>query len=188
MSPITARLHAPATATAPALTLRPWTPQDAAELAALHRDATLRRWITGAVDDEAGAARWLREQRRGWESGHQYAFAVVEPHGDGENGGRLAGHVILKDVTPGAESAEVGYWTAAHARGRGVATRALHTLTDWAFTTFAASGLTRLTLLHQADNTASCSVARKTGYDLTDLLPPAPPAYPAQGHLHVRHA
>jgi hypothetical protein len=46
--------------------------------------------------------------------------------------------------------------TAARARGRGVAHRALQALTDWAFTAFPGDGLTRLELLHQVDNTASC--------------------------------
>ncbi|MFB7928703.1 GNAT family N-acetyltransferase [Streptomyces sp. NPDC056039] len=184
----TARLRATATPTAPALILRPWTPEDAAGLAALGRrdDAALRRWTVFAVDDEPSAAQWLREQQQGWEQGHRYAFAVEEAHPSGPPG-PPAGHVVLKDIAPGTASAEVGYWTAAHARGRGIAPRALHTLTDWAFTTFAPTGLTRLELLHQVDNTASCRVADKSGYPLTGIRPPWPPDYPLEGHVHVRH-
>ncbi|MFC9678842.1 GNAT family N-acetyltransferase [Streptomyces sp. NPDC056948] len=181
----TARLRATATPTAPALTLRPWTPGDAAGLAALGRDDALRRW-TSLADDETSAARWLREQQQGWEQDRRYAFAVEEVQPSGAPG-PPAGHVVLKDVAPGAASAAVGYWTAAHARGRGVASRALHTLTDWAFTTFAPTGLTRLELLHQTDNTASCRVADKARYTLTDIRPPQPPDHPSEGHVHVRH-
>ncbi|MDG9709010.1 GNAT family N-acetyltransferase [Streptomyces sp. DH10] len=185
MDVITTRLTAAATASAPALLLRPWRPADAADLVDLHRDEALRRWVSAVVHDRASAARWVRDQQRGWEAGHRFAFAVSEVH-EHTTEGEVVGHAVLKDVAPGSSSAEVGYWTAAHARGRGVAPRALRALTDWAFTTFADSGLTRLELLHQADNTASCRVARKCGYALSSLLPAAPPEFPLEGHVHAR--
>ncbi|MER7790604.1 GNAT family N-acetyltransferase [Streptomyces sp. NPDC097640] len=173
------------TTQAPALVLRPWDPADAVDLVGLCQDPVLRRWTNTPVDDEAGAVRWIQEQQRGRAAGHRFAFAIVETRATSSEG-RLVGDVVLKNVTPGAPSAEVGYWTAAHARGRGVASSALRALTDWAFTTFAGDGLARLELLHQVDNAASCGVARKCGYELTALLPPAPPAFPGDGHLHVR--
>ncbi|ADI05159.1 putative acetyltransferase [Streptomyces bingchenggensis BCW-1] len=182
---IPVRLEAQATSSAPALVLRPWGPADAADLVELYRDDVLRRWTSSAVDDEAGAARWIQEQQRGWETGERFTFAVVEARTTASEG-RLAGDVVLKNVTSGVPSAEVGYWTAAHARGRGVAPRALRALTDWAFTTFGGDGLTRLELLHQVDNAASCRVAQKSGYDLAKILPAAPPAFPRDGHLHIR--
>ncbi|MFH9064932.1 GNAT family N-acetyltransferase [Streptomyces coeruleorubidus] len=185
MDGIITRLTAAATASAPALSLRPWRPADAAGLVDLHRDEALRRWVTAVVHDRAGAARWVQDQQRGWEAGHRFAFAVSEVRADATEG-ELVGHAVLKNVATGSSSAEVGYWTAAHARGRGVAPRALETLTDWAFTTFADGGLTRLELLHQVDNTASCRVARKCGYELSSLLPAGPPAFPREGHLHTR--
>ncbi|MEV6331876.1 GNAT family N-acetyltransferase [Streptomyces sp. NPDC051909] len=174
-----------ATPTAPALVLRPWQSSDAPGLVEPARDADLRRWTSMAVDDAAGAADWVREQQRGWAAGTRFAFAVLEPEEPG-GAARMVGHAVLNGVAPGASSAEVGYWTAAHARGRGVAPRALRALTDWAFATFAGDGLTLLKLLHQEDNTASCSVARKAGYELDSVLPAAPPAYPRDGHVHVR--
>lgn len=185
MDKIAARLRADATPSAPALLLRPWSRADAPDLVELYRDDALRRWTNSAVNDEASAARWVQDQQRGWETGDRFGFAIVETQAPGTDG-QLTGHVVLKNVTLGASSAEVGYWTAAHARGRGVAPRALQALTDWAFTAFPGDGLTRLELLHQVDNTASCCVAQKSRYELATLLPAAPPAYPVAGHLHVR--
>ncbi|MER5598274.1 GNAT family N-acetyltransferase [Streptomyces sp. NPDC002265] len=178
------RLEAAGTATAPALLLRPWTPADVPALVETYRDAVLRRWTSGAVHDEESAAAWVRAQRRGWAAGERFAFAVLEAPQDGE-GGRPAGHVVLKRPVAAAPTAEVGYWTAAHARGRGVAPRALGALAGWAFTAFAADGPTRLELVHQEDNTASCRVAQKAGFAFTALLPAAPPAHPRDGHLHT---
>ncbi|MEU5044480.1 GNAT family N-acetyltransferase [Streptomyces griseorubiginosus] len=189
--PKAVRLHAPATAKAPALVLRPWRPTDAPELAVLHRDEELRRWIRSVVDGAAEAERWVREQERGWHEGDRFAFAVGEEGarcGPGEvaAGERLVGHVVLKRPAPGGPSGEVGYWTAAHARGRAVAPRALDALTSWVFDAFEEDGLVRLELLHSRDNTASCRVARKCGYPLTAHLPAAPPHFPRDGHLHTR--
>lgn len=59
------------------------------------------------------------------------------------------GGVVLKEVSPGKASAEVGYWTADSARGQGVAPRALEAVTAWSLDA---------------------------------------PAYPLDGHLHVRHS
>ncbi|MEW2416548.1 GNAT family N-acetyltransferase [Streptomyces sp. NPDC046866] len=180
-------LTAAATPTAPALLLRPWRPQDAPALVEAYRDPELLRWTSHRMANEADGLRWVGEQERRWAAGDRFCFAVVESGPDGAPG-RLAGSAVLKEVVPGAPSAEVGYWTAGPARGRGVAPRALEAVTAWAFDTFRAEGLERVELIHRTDNAASCRVAQKSGYAFAGLLPPAPPAFPLEGHLHVRHA
>ncbi|MEU1183552.1 GNAT family N-acetyltransferase [Streptomyces sp. NPDC005820] len=191
MPPTPVALRATAHPDAPALALRPWRPADVPALLDALRDPVLRRWTGHRVDDEAEGARWIESQREGWASGRRFCFAVVEERPveerpAGETGDRLVGQVVLKTAGPGAPTAEVGYWTAAGARGRGVAPRALLTLTEWACATFAPTGLGRLELLHQVDNEASCRVAEKTGYVLDGVLPAAPPGFPLDGHRHVR--
>ncbi|WEO77445.1 GNAT family protein [Cryobacterium sp. SO2] len=55
----------------------------------------------------------------------------------------------------------VYYWVSAEARGRGLATLALASIADWAFTE---QGLHRLELGHRTNNPASCRVAAKAGF------------------------
>ncbi|MFE9561349.1 GNAT family N-acetyltransferase [Streptomyces sp. NPDC006487] len=178
-------LTAAPTATAPALALRPWRAADVNALVEIHRDPVLRRWATSRLESEEDGLRWVRDQERGWAAGERCGFAVLEA-APGAPGGRLVGSVAVKELSPGQAAAEVGYWTSASARGQGVAPRALEAVTAWALDTFRTQGLERLELLHQVDNPASCRVAEKAGYALDGILPAAPPAYPLDGHLHVR--
>ena len=55
----------------------------------------------------------------------------------------------------------VYYWVSAEARGQGLATLALVSIADWAFTE---QGLHRLELGHRTNNPASCRVAAKAGF------------------------
>ncbi|MFI9721344.1 GNAT family N-acetyltransferase [Streptomyces sp. NPDC052396] len=165
--------------TDPALLLRPWTEQDAQALVESARDAELRRWTSMTVDDAEDAARWIETQQAGWESGRRLSFAVCLE-------AAVAAHVVVKWPGPDRTCANVGYWTAAPARGRGVAPAALDALTDWAFETFAGEGLERLELRHQEGNQASCRVAEKAGYRFDRILDPWPPHYSQPGHVHLR--
>ncbi|MFF0476333.1 GNAT family N-acetyltransferase [Streptomyces sp. NPDC004284] len=178
-------LHVAATPDSPALVLRPWRREDASALVEVSGDPGLRLWETPGVDDDAHAARWVRVQQQGWAAGNRLGFAVLEVQ-PGSAQEQLVGSVVLKEAAPGRPAAEVGYWTAARARGRGVAPRALEAVTAWAFDSFEVDGLERLELLHQVDNPASCRVAQKSGYDFDRILPASPPAFPHDGHLHVR--
>jgi ribosomal-protein-alanine N-acetyltransferase len=76
---------------------------------------------------------------------------------DANTGERLGNIALVYENRVG----DVSYWLASHARGRGVATRALRALSDWAVPTF---GLTELRLWTHVDNHASRSVAERAGY------------------------
>ncbi|MFD3521933.1 GNAT family N-acetyltransferase [Streptomyces sp. NPDC058653] len=163
---------------APALDLRPWDDAGVKPLIDIYRDPALRRWTRVPVTGIEEAHRWLELQRDGWRTGERLSFAVWETD-------RIVGHVVVKRTAGQADRAEVGYWTAAEVRGRGIASRALETLSGWAFATL--TGVTRLELLHQVDNIASCRVAEKTGYVYQQTLPARPP-FPLDGHQHLRRA
>ncbi len=166
------------------LRLRRWREEDLPAVLRAYEDPAMRRWLAIQVSGADGAADWLEEQRRGWAAGTRFAFAVTESGREDE----LLGNVVMKQLDLVNGRAEMGYWTTAPARGRGVASRALAALTDWALATFAEQGLKRLELLHQVDNAASCRVAEKCGFPLARVIPALPPDYPLDGHVHVREA
>ena len=69
--------------------------------------------------------------------------------------------VAVQDIREDEGTGEIGYWVAAHARGRGIATRAVRLATDWALGEL---GLKTLEIMTHEDNTASQGVARAAGY------------------------
>ncbi|MEV4350832.1 GNAT family N-acetyltransferase [Actinoplanes sp. NPDC049596] len=161
----------------PALLLREWRYDDVAALVRMGSDDALRRWTSFPAGSEEEIRRWVGAQRDGREAGDRISFAVQEV------GGEPLAHVVLK---LGREAAgEVGYWTASHARGRNIAARALGALCQWAVEQYDSARLTRLELIHQVDNHASCRVAVKARFPLARVLPPQPP-WPLEGHLHIR--
>ncbi|SIM71026.1 Protein N-acetyltransferase, RimJ/RimL family [Micromonospora cremea] len=164
---------------APDLVLRPWRADDLDALIEAYRDPVLQQWTRYPVTTADQGRLWLERTRQDWDDGRRLSFAVLE---DGADGPQLVANVVLKGVTPGVTVAEVGYWTAAWARGRGVAPRAATALSRWAFKQF--TGLERLDLLHQVDNPASCRVAEKSGYLFQEVLPAYPP-FPRDGHRHA---
>ncbi|WP_433554504.1 GNAT family N-acetyltransferase [Micromonospora zamorensis] len=161
------------------LVLRPWCADDLDALLAAYRDPVLRQWTRMPATTAAEARLWLDRVRQHWDDGSRYSFAVTE---DDVDGPRLVANVVLKGAALDRPRAEVGYWTAAWARGRGVAPRAVTMLSGWAFERF--PELTHLDLMHQVDNAASCRVAQKSGYLFQEVLPAQPP-FPLDGHRHT---
>ncbi len=62
--------------------------------------------------------------------------------------------------------ADLGYWVSSAARGRGIAVAAVTTLMAWAFDV----GFHRLNIRHSTANPASCSVARKAGFEQEGIM------------------
>jgi RimJ/RimL family protein N-acetyltransferase len=184
----------------PALRLRPWLAADMPELLAAvareYPECGLRsnpdidvpgpqRW-TGPRND-ADADLWLSGQQRGWDHGDWLSFAVLDA---AQN--RVVGHVGLMNRDGGqvgsGERGEISYWTAADARGRGIAPAAVRAVTDWAFSTFGPDRLPRIMLVHDLDNPASCRVADKSAYPFNQFSPAKPPYWFKDGHIHLAEA
>jgi RimJ/RimL family protein N-acetyltransferase len=201
-------LRRPTAGRQPALILRPWRAADipalAAEMSLEYPTAGMwsrpderpvRTELPGGTQrrtglaDERDAARWLASQARGWRDGDRLSFAVLEA--DDAGGCVLAGNVGLKNrVETGRigerETAEIGYWTAVAARGRGIAPAAVRAVTDWVFDAFAGDSLRQIMLVHDIDNPASCRVAEKARYPFLELSPANPPHWFTDGHIHLR--
>lgn len=141
---------------APGLLLRPWQPADAPQVRRALTEPAIARWnpVAGTVD-LASARSWV-QRRADWTDGTHASLAVTDP-----DDGALLGSVSLHRISREEGDAAIGYWTVAEARGRGLASLAVATLTGWAFRTL---GLHRIELCHAVVNVASCRVAEKAGY------------------------
>ncbi|MFK0070746.1 GNAT family N-acetyltransferase [Streptomyces sp. NPDC091046] len=152
------RTPQPVLPTGDGLVLRPWRPEDAPAVHAVFQDPVMHQWHVRAADSEEEVRGWITEWQRAWEQERGVQWAVAGAADD-----RLLGRVALREWVLGDGVAEVAYWTAAGARGRGVAARATRTLAHWALDEI---GFQRLELLHAVANEASCRVAQKTGFAL----------------------
>jgi ribosomal-protein-serine acetyltransferase len=111
-------------------------------------------WIdaTTSADD---TRTYLREVLRKFADGREYGFAVLER---GEPVGTI-GLRLADDVS----EAEIGYWLAAPAEGRGIITRATGALVRFAFEDL---GLNRLVILCAVDNKRSRAVPERLGFSI----------------------
>jgi RimJ/RimL family protein N-acetyltransferase len=160
------------------IVLRPFTADDVPSLAAAFADPAVVRWNPGPSDAD-GVRAWL-ERRNDWSDGTHASWAV------GDATGALLGSVSLHALDADQRDAEVGYWTAPGARGRGTTTRAVRTAVGVAFT---ALGLHRVHLLHAVENEASCRVAQRSGFVLEGRLRRSyryPDGLWHDEHLHAR--
>lgn len=128
------------------------------------QDPEIQRWTM--VPDgysEEHAAWFIAETERAREACTSQELAVV----DASNPDDVLGAVGLVSIDWGHERAEVGYWTAPHARRRGVAARAVRVLSTWSFATLP---LARLQLTPFAGNLPSQRVAERAGYGREGVL------------------
>ena len=150
------------------VTLRLWTRDDAGFLVNASADPAIQRYSAphdrlgrpspprSIADAEATidefAANWRAFAATKTPSG--VAFAITDARS-----GELVGMCGI-DQWSSEDVAQVGYWLAASARGRGYATRALVLLTRWLFEL----GAARVFMTIVAGNEASVEVARRAGF------------------------
>jgi RimJ/RimL family protein N-acetyltransferase len=125
-------------------------------VAAMFDDPGLLRFTRLPVPVPSGFARaWLERYEEGRRDGTNEAFAAVDADG------RFLGVALAPKIDLAGAEAELGYIVTPEARGRGVATAMLDSLTRWAF---AELGMVRLYLVIDVENAASERVAERCGY------------------------
>jgi RimJ/RimL family protein N-acetyltransferase len=141
----------------PRLTLRPPVLDDVDAIAVACQDPGIQRYVPVPVpyrqEDAADYVTGFCDP--GWASGDRLTWAVLED-------GALVGTVGLDDVADGA--AELGYWLAPEARGRGVMREAAAAVVDHGFDPGSGLGLARIGWRAYAGNVASAAVARGLGF------------------------
>jgi RimJ/RimL family protein N-acetyltransferase len=135
--------------------LRPWRESDLDAVWSAFQDADITLWNGGGVSSRADALALLG-RRLDWSAGDHASWAVVDPETD-----ELLASVSLHSIDRQQGDAEIGYWTAPAARGRGVAARAVDAACRWAFDTLP---IDRIELCHAVENRASARVAEKAGF------------------------
>ena len=142
--------------------LRPWRDSDVAAITAACQDPEIARW-TRVPDSysESDARAFLLYRYDSLLAGTTAPFAIVSAED------RVLGSVSLLRLDWRHLRAEVGYWLAREARGRGHATRAVRLIAAWGF---ASLGLERIDLLAATGNRASQLVAERCGFTREAVL------------------
>jgi RimJ/RimL family protein N-acetyltransferase len=136
--------------------LRPWERRDVTAVAAACQDPEIPRWTVVPYHyTERHARDFIDGTAADLAAGRELALAVV----DAED--RLVGAVGIANFDWPDLKAEIGYWIAAEARQRAIATRATRLVAVWAITKL---GLERLELLANPRNEASQRVAERAGF------------------------
>lgn len=140
------------------LTLRPWEPGDVVWVHGTCQDPEIQRWTKLPVpyrpSDAVALIRGSTDHRH---SGTAASFAITVT-----DTGELLGAIGVKDIDRRARSAEIGYWLAPDARGRGVASGALRLVCRWCFDGLRVDTLHALVLV---GNAPSERVLERGGFD-----------------------
>jgi RimJ/RimL family protein N-acetyltransferase len=140
--------------------LRPWRPDDAEAVWSAFQDPDIRLWNGGGVTSREDAL-VLLGRRLDWTTGDHASWAVVDEDD------QVLASVSLHSIDRLANEAQIGYWTAPAARGRGVAAAATDAVCRWGF---GALPIDRIELCHAVENPASGRVAEKAGFTLEGRL------------------
>ena len=148
------------------VTIRPWQVDDADALVERINDPLVAAFLDQVPQPytHEDARAWVELVDESWEDGTMAAFAIELDGVDGPVGG--VGVRFFDRLDAG--SAEVGYWVAEEARGRGVATAATRLASAWAFESH--PDLARLQLRADVENPASNRVAEKAGFTREGVL------------------
>jgi RimJ/RimL family protein N-acetyltransferase len=148
-----------------AVALRPWRERDLPGLLDGFTDPVVQRFSWPGVEPytEADGRAFIADRTKQLLAGTCADVACVDPQDEDA----ILGGASVYDIEAEWARASTGYWLASHARGRGIATRAVRLLARWAFVDL---GIERLQLTCGPDNLASQRVAERTGFTREGVL------------------
>jgi RimJ/RimL family protein N-acetyltransferase len=159
------------------LILRPRRPDDVDAIVAACQDPEIPRWtMVPSPYTREDALAFLAHSVAEALAGEAVGLLAVD------DAGTLLGSFSLMDLRREPGYGEIGYWLAAEARGRGVATRAVRLLTAWGHDEL---GLERIECHVHTDNEPSQRVPPRAGYERLDGLW-ASPRLDEEGQVFVR--
>jgi RimJ/RimL family protein N-acetyltransferase len=145
------------------VTLRPWGEEgDVEAIAAACNDPAIAEFLDELPSPytREDAKEAIAHFRQGWADGSATNFAITEA-------GSPRGSVGVRWIDADHGVAEVGYWVAPEARGRGLCTRAVRLVSRWVL---AECGGERLQLRADEQNIASRKVAENAGFTQEGIL------------------
>src|SRR3954449_6992290 len=141
------------------ITLRPKRREDIDALVAVCQDPEISRWTrVPSPYTRADAEGWIAAAELDRQAGRGIDWLAVDEQDE------VVASIAVQDIRADEGVGEIGYWVAAPARGRGVATRAVRLAADWALREL---GLQSLELMTHENNLASQGVARAAGFTET---------------------
>ncbi len=161
------------------ITLRAGTGTDTDAVTDACQDPEIPRWTRVPVPYRRGdALAWVAGSELELDAGVSIGWLAV----DAED--RLLASISVMQIDRQGGTGEIGYWVAREARGRGVATRSVRLVSEWATSEL---GLTTLEIVVHEDNAPSHAVARAAGFTQTGERRVAPREGLPEGRYVVYH-
>lgn len=147
------------------MTLRPARESDIEEIYAACQDPLIPRFTTVPSPYTLTHAKFFIEEQEPARFASKSELLFVITHGyEGEE--NFCGLISFHSVSLGNHAAEIGYWIAAPARGKGIGSAAARMITEYGFQTM---GFKRIEALVDTDNEASKALLRSVGYELEGI-------------------
>ena len=148
------------------ITLRPAKESDIPEIYEACQDPLIPRFTTVPANYAmADANYFIRDKAPShFFEKKELLFVIAEGHAKDE---KFCGVISFHTIDHGNHVAELGYWIAAPARGKGIGTTAAKLITEYGFTTM---GFRRIEALVDVANEASKVLLKAAGYELEGVM------------------
>ena len=144
------------------LVARPWRADDAAAVRRCFDDPGIQQWHVRRLDTEDEAREWVAQWPQRWNLETDASWAIARADDD-----EVVGQVGFRVIRLDEARANMSYWVAPAARGKGIAGRAAAALACWGMEVV---GFERLSLVHAVSNLPSCRIAEAAGFDYEGTL------------------